>query len=169
MDCSRPGSSVRGMFQARTLEWVAFCPPGDLPEWGIKHRSLASPALAGRFFTTGLPGKPSQLSVFPSSKSAVCKMRLFCCCYVVFICLLSPHLFLSSNNNPFPGYPIFNGISFQQCGYLNKLYCLRLLFVCMFNQLLPTGESEWQAHGIWCKQKWIWISAPPLTNNSVWV
>ena len=64
-------------------------------------------------------------------------LLLLCCFY-----LLSLHLFLSSNNNPFPGYPIFNGKSFQQCGYLNKLYCLSLLFVFMFNQLLPTGESE---------------------------
>ena len=27
-------------------------PPGDLPDPGTKHTSLASPALAGRFFTT---------------------------------------------------------------------------------------------------------------------
>ena len=30
-------------------------PPGNLPDPGIE---LASPALAGRFFTTELPGKP---------------------------------------------------------------------------------------------------------------
>jgi len=27
-------------------------PPGDLPDPGIKHTSVMSPALAGRFFTT---------------------------------------------------------------------------------------------------------------------
>ena len=31
---------------------------GDLPDPGIKPTSLASPALAGRFFTTAPPGKP---------------------------------------------------------------------------------------------------------------
>ena len=31
---------------------------GDLPDPGIKSMSLASPALAGRFFTTESPGKP---------------------------------------------------------------------------------------------------------------
>ena len=31
MDCSLPGSSVHGIFQARTLEWVAFPSPEDLP------------------------------------------------------------------------------------------------------------------------------------------
>ena len=31
MDCSLPGSSVHGIFQARILEWVAISTPGDLP------------------------------------------------------------------------------------------------------------------------------------------
>ena len=34
------------------------CPPtGDIPDPGIEPASLASPALAGRFFTTAPPGK----------------------------------------------------------------------------------------------------------------
>ena len=33
-------------------------PPGDLPNPGIKPRSLRSLALAGRFFTLAQPGKP---------------------------------------------------------------------------------------------------------------
>ena len=32
---------------------LSFPPPGDLPDPGIKSTSLTSPALAGRFFTTG--------------------------------------------------------------------------------------------------------------------
>ena len=39
MDCSRPGSSVHGIFQARVLEWVAISSPGDLPDPGIAPRS----------------------------------------------------------------------------------------------------------------------------------
>ena len=34
---------------------------GDLPDPEIEPVSLASPALAGGFFTTALPGKPRQL------------------------------------------------------------------------------------------------------------
>ena len=49
VDCSPPGSSVHGISQARTLEWVAIPSPGDLPDLGIKP---ASRALAGGFFTT---------------------------------------------------------------------------------------------------------------------
>ena len=37
MDCSLPGSSVHGIFQARILEWVATSFPGDLPDPEIKH------------------------------------------------------------------------------------------------------------------------------------
>ena len=33
-------------------------PPGDLPNPGIEPTSLMSPALADRFFTTSIPGKP---------------------------------------------------------------------------------------------------------------
>ena len=36
MDCSLPGSSVRGIFQAKILEWVAISFSGDLPNPGIE-------------------------------------------------------------------------------------------------------------------------------------
>ena len=58
MDCSLPGSSVHGIFQARILEWLPFSTPGDLPDSGIEAVSPVSSALAGRFFTTAPPEKP---------------------------------------------------------------------------------------------------------------
>ena len=58
MDCSPPGSSVHGILQARTLEWVAISSSRELPDPGIKLASLACLALAGGFFTTESPGKP---------------------------------------------------------------------------------------------------------------
>ena len=39
MDCSLPGSSVYGIFQARVLEWVAIAFPEDLPDPGIEPGS----------------------------------------------------------------------------------------------------------------------------------
>ena len=57
LDCSPPGFSVLGIFQARILEWVAIPTPGDLPNPGMEPGSPASPALAGRFFTTSTTGK----------------------------------------------------------------------------------------------------------------
>ena len=57
MDYRPPGSSVHGILQAGILESVAMCfSRGGLPGSGIKPMS---PALAGRFFTTDPPGKPS--------------------------------------------------------------------------------------------------------------
>ena len=66
MDYSLPGFTVRGILQARILEWVAMPSSRDLPDPGIKLSSLASPSLVGRFFTTGTiwasvgvsPGEP---------------------------------------------------------------------------------------------------------------
>ena len=41
MDCSLPGSSVHGIFQARILEWIAIPFSRDLPNPGIEPTSLA--------------------------------------------------------------------------------------------------------------------------------
>ena len=40
MDCSPPGSSVHGIFQARILEWVVIPFSRDLPNPGIEPGSL---------------------------------------------------------------------------------------------------------------------------------
>ena len=70
MDCSPPGSSVHGIFQARILKWVAISPSRDHPNSGIDPESPVSlaawwstvhgnpRALAGGFGTTEPPGKP---------------------------------------------------------------------------------------------------------------
>ena len=56
MDCSLPGFSVHGISQARILKWLAISfsrissPPWD---WTCIFR------IAGGFFTTELPGKPT--------------------------------------------------------------------------------------------------------------
>ena len=54
IDCSLPGSSVYGIFQAIILKWVAISSCSDLPDPEIEPTSLASPALAGGLFTTVL-------------------------------------------------------------------------------------------------------------------
>ena len=56
VDYSLTGSPVRGISQARIPEWVAISSCRDLRDPGIEPVSLASPNLAGRFFTTGFPG-----------------------------------------------------------------------------------------------------------------
>ena len=45
MDGGPPGSSFHGIFQAGMLEWVAFPPPGDVPDPRIKVASPVAPVL----------------------------------------------------------------------------------------------------------------------------
>ena len=51
-NCCLPGSSVCGIFQVRTLEWIAISSPEDLPDPGPEPESCMPPAWAGRLFTT---------------------------------------------------------------------------------------------------------------------
>ena len=52
MDCSLPGSSAHGIFQARILKWGAISYCRDLPGPGIQPLSPASLAPASGFFNT---------------------------------------------------------------------------------------------------------------------
>ena len=62
MDSSPPVSSVHGILQARILEWVAKpSSRGSSQPRDQTHISYVS-CIAGGFFTTKPPGKPSKLS-----------------------------------------------------------------------------------------------------------
>ena len=61
IDCSAPGSFPLGVVQARKLESFLFPTQRIFPDPGIEP---ASPALAGRFFTTEPPEEPLLLSHF---------------------------------------------------------------------------------------------------------
>ena len=52
VDCSPPGSSVRGIVQEEYWSGLPFPSPGDLPHPGIEPLSPVSLASAGRLFTT---------------------------------------------------------------------------------------------------------------------
>ena len=56
--CSPPGSSVRGVSQARILERAGISLSRDHPDSGIEAESLAPPQMAGRCFTAEPPGEP---------------------------------------------------------------------------------------------------------------
>ena len=55
MDCCPPGSSVHGILQGRTLQWVAIYSPGDLLDPGIEP---STSALQADSLLSELPGKP---------------------------------------------------------------------------------------------------------------
>ena len=60
MDCT-----VRGIIQARILEWIAFPFPGDLPKPGIKP---SSPTLWGDSLPAEPSGKPIIAKVWSNSR-----------------------------------------------------------------------------------------------------
>ena len=60
MDYSLPGSAVHGFSRQEYWSELPFPPSGDPPDSRIELESPASPALAGRFFTTVPPGKSTK-------------------------------------------------------------------------------------------------------------
>ena len=61
MDCSLPGSSAHGIFQARILERLPWPPPGDLPDSGIQPTSFMSPALQADSLLLSHQGRPQRI------------------------------------------------------------------------------------------------------------
>ena len=69
MDCSPPGFSVPGIFQARILESLlslGLSSPGDLPDPGIEP---GSPALQADALTSDPGGKPREVPYVWSTSS----------------------------------------------------------------------------------------------------
>ena len=60
-DCSPPGSSAHGIFQARALGWLPHPPLGDLPDSGIQPVSFMSPALQADSLLWSHQGRPQRI------------------------------------------------------------------------------------------------------------
>ena len=75
LDCSPPGFSVLGIFQARILEWVAIPTPGDLPNPGIES---LTPALTGGFSPIESPQKHTYTHTH--TRTCICKYDM--CVYI---------------------------------------------------------------------------------------
>jgi len=59
MDCSPPGSSVRGILQARILEWGAMPSSRDLPS-STEHAAPVPPALQADSLPMNHQGSPKR-------------------------------------------------------------------------------------------------------------
>ena len=88
MDCSPPGSSVHGILQARTLDWVAIF-FSRRSSWSEDWTRISlSPALAGVFFSTEPPWKLNSIHSqinghldFPPGFWLLLIMQLWRCVY----------------------------------------------------------------------------------------
>ena len=105
MDCSPLGSSLHGISQARILEQVAISFSKGSSQSGDQ---TASPASAGRFSTTGPPGKP----IFVPIKWAQSIKR--------FVHIVLGHFFILVL---FDIYMLMNFVHF----------CMYIHFVCTYN------------------------------------
>ena len=80
--CSPAGSFVRGIIQARILEWVATSFSRDLPNPETEPVSLESPAFTSGFFTTDHLGSPpknnAQMQKSISSISHIYSLPTMC-------------------------------------------------------------------------------------------
>ena len=70
-DCSLPGSSAHGIFQARILEGVAISYSRGL-SWPRDRIPIScGSCIAGRFFTAGPPGKPDDVGFSSVTQSCL--------------------------------------------------------------------------------------------------
>ena len=80
MDCSLPGSSSIGFPRQEYWNGSPFLSPGDLPDPGIKPKSLVSSELAGRFFPLCHLGGPYRYAAVCLSVHLM--IRYLGCCQV---------------------------------------------------------------------------------------
>ena len=162
MDWSPPGSFVHEIFQARILEQdaVSFSRGSFNPE--IQLRTLASPTLAGRFFTTMPPGKLNKRSTF----------SFFC----YFQAEAIPNFRDSSvhgHTKPGPGGEGY--IAFALCpsninkwaSTLQKIKCNGLLVSCHTSSTLPPFNS-WTSVTVVCWLPKLYERITSHCRNSIW-
>ena len=75
LDCSQPGSSAHGIFQARILEWVAISSSRS-SSWPRDRTCVSCVSCAGRSFTTELAGKPHS-KPWPWNKTLISQIVKF--------------------------------------------------------------------------------------------
>ena len=144
---------------------LQFPSPGDLPDPGIGPESPASPALAGRFFTTGPPGKPVYVCVCVcvcvKLKVKAAQLSLTFCNYVDYSPWNPP-----GQNTGVGSLSLLQGIFPTQGSYSGLPHYRRILY-----QLSHKGSPrilEWVAHpfsrgsawprnwtGVSCHCRWI--------------
>ena len=97
---ARQASLSLGLSWQEYRSGLPFPFPWDLPDPGIEPASLGSPALAGRFFPTEPPGKPTNklYSHFFPTRTCRCEMASRAASCPRQACLL-PHVFSSSSSS----------------------------------------------------------------------
>ena len=157
MDCSLPGFSVRVIFQARILEWVAISSSQDrthvscISRWILYHRTTWWICLLFQYVTSGF-----MLSFISSVKGEE----------QFFFCFLPPFSL---------GFPCGSASKESACnaGDLCLIPGLGgssgegngnpLQYSCSENSM---GRGAWKATVHWVAQSWTWLSTDTLTGDT---
>ena len=123
---ARQGLLSMGFSRQEYRSRLPCCPSGDLPNPRMEPSSLASPALAGRFFTTSTTWKaPRQLSI---ALKIICELHGMACkkfdSYFLSWFKLHPWCLWRQPIpfSPHPTFPVF--LNFSQLLELYRLLCL---------------------------------------------
>ena len=140
MDCSPPGSSAHGIFQARILEWVGIS-SSRVSFWprDQTHVSCVS-CTAGGFFTTEPPGKPYKIGMKKTEAQRSWQLKVstdhITCLH------LHPFMHLGSWRVEIPPLPCLCSLSYGEgrghpesicCVWIHTCYRVKLTLKNSFN------------------------------------
>ena len=139
MDYSPQAPLSMGFPRQEYWSGLPFLSPGYLPNLGIKPASPASSALAGRFFTTELPGKPSlgySLSRLPEKSSFHFASPCFCHCSLLLNTLKTKSTNWEAFNSNIP-------FKFYKC-LISGVFCLMkvIFIILMFSGGFLVGSDS---------------------------
>ena len=146
VDCSPPGSSVRGIFQARVLEWVAlpFCSGSSQP----RDQTQVS-CIAGRFFTIWATGE------IPLDLIGIIR------------CYTQGHSQLKSENTnqrPFHETHIVSSLLYVNLSVTISCVCAQLCLT--FNDPMDCSPQGFSVDGISQARILEWVAVPSFRGSS---
>ena len=160
MDCSLPGLSVCGIFQARILEWVAI--------FYSRGYSRLRDRLAGRFFTTVTPGKPDYIRMLTFKKKsayafqkAANNTNLNTQCYVCLWSFPAPRVCSITTAIPGPPWGKCPQVPEDTVAYLISIPALsNVVSIIIFFSL------TWRVHCLWVGSgSWWWTGKPGVLQS----
>ena len=118
---------------SRQEYWIrmSFPPLGHLPNPGTEPKSLMSPALAGRFFTTEQSGKSIIAFDLKTILLQISKIRYYCCIYIYIYIYTHTHTHTHESIRKVKWHVKYHIINFWFEQYQNLSLLILLLSHCL--------------------------------------
>ena len=141
MDCSLPGSSIHGIFQARVLEWVAIS-FSSAWKWKVKGKSLSRVRLLANPWTAAYQAPPSmgfsrqkywsRVPPRSSDTDVIFFNSLFILIKISYLSKLAYRVFHEQHTNAF----------LLSCVFLQLLFMWPFLYVVYVVSQYPVGRHS---------------------------